>query len=292
MAKVRYIEDDKKEFVKIMDMLSKRFMRWQIWQDFITMFAISISNAVDKVHAPKREELYLQIIGKYNKEEQNLFPKLAGMVISALESNKNRDYLGELYMSLELNSHWRGQFFTPYHICELMAQINMGNLDETIEEKGYVTVNDPTCGAGALLVAYANSAESYLEKSGSNINWQMHVLFTAQDIDTVVALMCYIQLSLIGCAGYIKIGNTLTEPMSSWEAQRSLTMEESQYWYTPIYFSEVWNWRRTFQMMDAILSHEIKAEAEAEVIKEKTMPLEEHEYIELKTEESGQMSFL
>ena len=49
--------------------------------------------------------------------------------------------------------------------------------------------------------------------------------------------MCYIQLSLLGVAGYIKIANTLTEPMDSKD-----TLEK--YWFTPIYFSGVWTVRR------------------------------------------------
>jgi hypothetical protein len=33
------------------------------------------------------------------------------------------DFLGELIMELELSSHWKSQFFTPYTLCELMARM-------------------------------------------------------------------------------------------------------------------------------------------------------------------------
>lgn len=53
-------------------------------------------------------------------------------------------------------------------------------------------------------------------------------------------MMCYIQLSLLGAAAYIKIGNSLTEPMSSND-----TLEN--YWFTPMYFCEPWSLRRSIK---------------------------------------------
>lgn len=49
--------------------------------------------------------------------------------------------------------------------------------------------------------------------------------------------MCYLQLSLLGCAGYVKIANTLTDPMRKND-------DINKYWYTPMYFSDVWRIRR------------------------------------------------
>ena len=69
---------------------------------------------------------------------------------------------------------------------------------------------------------------------------------SAQDIDETVALMCYIQLSLLGVAAYIKVGNTITDPMSPDD-----TLEN--YWFTPMYFSDVWAMRRAVHQMDRLL---------------------------------------
>ncbi|MCI8403381.1 MAG: N-6 DNA methylase [Clostridia bacterium] len=290
------VADDQKEFVDTIKKIADRFPTWEVWRDFITMFATSISNVIDKVHAEKREAEYMKIIKKYNRAEQELFQHLAYLVVMALEKNKNRDFLGELYMALNLGSHWHGQFFTPYHICELMAKVTGGNPLEEIKEKGPIKVGDPTCGAGALLVAYANMAEAATLDSG--YNWQNHILFAAQDIDMVVGLMCYIQLSLIGCAGYVKIGNTLTEPMSEGEALTNLSKEESCYWYTPMYFSDVWCYRRLFYSLDAIIKPRKKPdkdedkqeEVEAQVVNA-TETEEEVSEIELIEGSNGQLSF-
>ena len=82
-----------------------------------------------------------------------------------------------------------------------------------------------------------------------HLNYQNHVLVVGQDIDEIVALMCYIQLSLLGVAAYIKIGNTFTEPMDPNDTTEN-------YWFTPIYFSDVWTTRRLVHQMDDLLKGE------------------------------------
>lgn len=223
------------EFIKLFRSLSQRFHPWEMWNDFITMFACAISNAVDKGHFDKREELYMKAIKKYNAQEREVFPQLAAEVVMALEKNPEQDFLGSVYMALNLGNEKAGQFFTPYHVCQLMADITIGNLLPQVKEQGYITINDCACGAGATLIAGIHSARRVLEKE--NLNWQNHILVTAQDIDFTTALMCYIQLSLLGCAAYIKIGNSLTDPMRANDSKEN-------YWYTPMYFMGPWTIRR------------------------------------------------
>ena len=76
-----------------------------------------------------------------------------------------------------------------------------------------------------------------MEKAMPSMNFQRHLLVVGQDIDETVALMCYIQISLLGVAGYIKVGNSITDPMTTDD-------DKSKYWYTPMYFSNIWVIRR------------------------------------------------
>ena len=206
----------------------------------MTMFACSISNSLDKDNFDKREKMYLQIINKYSKDEQNIFPKLAADTVMALEENQEQDFLGHIYMNLGLGSKSTSQFFTPYHICKLMAEVAIGDVIPEIKEKGYTSINDPCCGAGATLIAGVNAVKNRLEKE--NMNFQNHILVVAQDIDFTVAAMCYIQLSLLGVAGYVKVGNSLTEPITGDD-----NIED--YWFTPMYFSDIWHTRRLLEKM-------------------------------------------
>ena len=217
--------------------MTNRYRAWDVWRDFITMFACSLSNPLDKEHRDKREALYLEIIKKYNKQEQELFPELAAQTVLALEENPEQDFLGSIFMSLNLGNESNGQFFTPYHVCELMAEVTMDNTVQKVEQDGYISINDPCCGAGATLIAAIHAARKRLEKA--NLNYQNHVLIVAQDVDSTVALMCYIQLSLLGVAGMIKIGNSLTEPITNKDSTEN-------YWFTPMYFSPIWTARRLF----------------------------------------------
>lgn len=232
--------DYRKEFLKVFRQLTYRHRSWDIWSDFVTMFACSLSNPVDKTHFDERENEYLQIIKRYNKREQSLFPELAAHTVTALDENPEQDFLGGIFMELNFGDEHKGQIFTPYHVCELMAEVSMEDVVQRVEKDGYITIQDPCCGAGATLIAGIHTARKKLEKTG--LNYQNHVLIAAQDIDRVVALMCYIQLSLLGVAAYIKIGNTFTDPMAENDSKEN-------YWYTPMYFSQIWTMRRLFRSL-------------------------------------------
>ena len=240
--------DGRKEFLDSFRKLTYRHRAWDIWRDFVIMFACSLSNPVDKGHYDEREARYMRIIRKYNKQEQAIFPELAAQTVLALEENQEQDFLGSIFMELNLGNESGGQFFTPYHICELMAEIALSDdVVRQVNEQGYVTIHDPCCGAGATLIAGVHAARKQLEKE--NLNYQNHVLVVAQDIDEIVALMCYIQLSLLGVAAYIKVGNTFTEPITDGDSMKN-------YWFTMMYFSDVWATRRLVRKMDELLKGE------------------------------------
>lgn len=86
------------------------------------------------------------------------FTEMLALLVVALEDNPEQDFLGELYMCLGLGNDHSGQFFTPYHICEVMSAVTTPTeeFQQKIGDRGWVAVCDPTCGAGALLVAFAN----------------------------------------------------------------------------------------------------------------------------------------
>lgn len=230
-------KDIRKNFLQTFNQLTKRYRAFDVWRDFIIMFACSLSNPVDKTHYEEREERYLKIIKKYNKQEQEKFPELAAYVVMALEENPEQDFLGSIFMELNLGNKSSSQFFTPYHVCEMMAKMTEEDVVSSVKEKGYITITDPCCGAGDTLIAAVNEAKKQLAKE--NLNFQNYILIVAQDIDEIVALMCYIQLYLLGVAAYIKVGDVFTQPISTDDSREN-------YWFTMMYFSDVWSIRRLF----------------------------------------------
>ena len=237
----------RKDFIRVFSKLTGKYRAYDIWADFVTMAACAISNSVDKSHFDERENEYLRIVKKYSKEEQELFSELFAHVVLALEENPEQEFLGDVYTQMGLNSKAHQQIFTPYHIAQMMSEITMEKVEEEIEDKGFVTAHDSCCGGGVTLIAAANVAKERLQKKG--LNFQNHILVTGQDIDPIVTMMSYIQLSLLGVAGYFKVGNSITEPMS---AADSL----DNYWFTPMYFSTVWHYRRMFKKLDWLFKSE------------------------------------
>lgn len=244
-----------KELVKLFDRLTQRHSRWEVWADFVYMTAAALSNAVDKAHFEERETDYLAIARKYSKAELEAVAEMFALLGIGMDENPDQDFLGELFMSLDLGNPYKGQFFTPYSVCRMMAQITgTDGLKAKLDRQGWVSVNDCCCGAGALLVAFAN------ECLWQKINYQTSVLFVAQDIDLTAGLMCYIQLSLLGCPGYVVIGNTLTEPSISLDGRGLIPQDKGNVWYTPFYFRDVWHWRRVWARMDRLFQSGSKEE--------------------------------
>lgn len=227
-----------KQFQDIFDSLCVKHPRSKVWDDFVNMSACAIANTVDKTHRDTREERYLRCAKGYSEKELECIAELLALVVLALEQNPDQDFLGHIYMLQGFGNARTGQFFTPYHISKCMAKL-LGNGAEEIQRKGFITVSDPCCGSGGMLIAYANAL---LE---DHINYQHSALFMAQDIDQTVALMCYIQLSLLGCAGYVAIGDSLANPVTD------AVLDEENVWKTPFYFQDVWTWRRIYAAVSA-----------------------------------------
>jgi len=191
------------QFQDVFSTLSLHHGSRSVWADFVVMAACSISNCVDVDNRASREKMYLNVSKQYTAAELDHFVQLFVLTVEALEDNPDQDFLGEIFNQLELYNKDSGQFFTPYTVAKMMALMLCGNPADEIAEKGYFSVSDPCCGAGALLIGFANAARE------QGVDYQRDVIFAAQDIDFKVAMMCYIQLSMLGCSGYVIVGNSL-----------------------------------------------------------------------------------
>ncbi|MDO4301809.1 MAG: N-6 DNA methylase [Clostridia bacterium] len=248
----RYVSGNESEiaFLKAFNEFCYSRSSWQVWSDLITAIACSISNAIDKIHFEKREQEYMECMERLGSVEKAA--EVFNAIIMALENNPDQDFLGHMYMALDMGNHWRGQFFTPYHISKYMAKMTINDdINTEIENKGYISINDCCCGGGAMLIGAANVLKE------QNINFQQKALFVAQDIDRVVALMCYIQLSLLGCPGYVCVGNSLTNPITGHLLFPNENKNEGQeLWYTPMFCTDVWHYRKLSLKLKGIFESE------------------------------------
>ena len=152
-----------KEFLDRFNTLCRSRNSWQVWSDVITTMACALANSVNKENSDfqKREDEYKECIERLGGVQ--VPSEMFALMTMALDENPEQDFLGSMFMKLELGSHWKGQFFTPYNICKLMAEINCEELATQIEEKGWVSVNDCACGYTKRTIPQPNLKTSQAE---------------------------------------------------------------------------------------------------------------------------------
>ncbi|EJZ6455997.1 DUF1738 domain-containing protein [Salmonella enterica subsp. enterica serovar Braenderup] len=191
------------QFVSLFNQTAPCENRWQVFSDFVHMAACSLFNAVHRDEAFEAD--YMQRVARYSAEDAHNMSRLLAEVIQGLEFCPT-DFLGQIFMSLELGNARHGQYFTPYSVSYTMARMTLSNRLSVLTsgERDFITVSDPACGAGGMIVAMA---EAMLE---AGFNPQKQMVAYCVDIDPVAAMMCYIQLSLMGIPAIVATGNSLT----------------------------------------------------------------------------------
>ncbi|MCQ4271035.1 N-6 DNA methylase [Pseudomonas kuykendallii] len=213
----------RKSLIKLLDQASRRRHLWEVFGDFVEMGALAMSNSVNLTQFAEREARYLALIQRYEPDEQKLFPKMLGELVLAIEYGPD-DVLGRVFGELDLGNAARGQFFTPYEVCVAMARLQVGDgadLRQRIQQRGFIRLNEPAAGAGALVIAMAEAMQH------QHINYQQHLHVIAQDVDSRAVHMAYLQLSLLHIPAVVILGNTLA-------------LEEREHWYTPAHILGLW----------------------------------------------------
>ncbi len=269
-----YIKDGQ-ELIKGIQKLACRHPTYQIFQDWLEISAIAISNAVDKAGFDEREQRYLELINQYSKEEQDEIVGLLATFTMTLNDVVERrgpsDVLGEVFHGLELHNKYKGQFFTPNHICEFMGQAMIaGDTEKVINENGFVSVCEPCVGSGGLVIGFASAMDKH------NFNYQTDMCVTAVDIDIKCVHMAYLQLSLYGIPAKIIHGN-------------SLTGEQWSVWYTPSYIFGLWSLREGTTIKNVQEAVKTKQEEMKSQAVELLQDEPQYEVEELKVEPNGQI---
>lgn len=199
---------------------------YTVLRDFFELSAISIRNAVDFGRDSETYEMrYKAIAEKYRKEYLEIiasaFAMLGAQILKAANGDiPFADWAGEIYMDSGTSNGKAGQFFTPYSVSRCMAQINFPKEEVLAKLEGdsdrVITIYEPTCGAGGLIVASIDA----LHTAGVNYSWNAFV--DCGDIDPRCVHMTYTTLSLLGVPAVVRLGD-------------ALTMEYREAWFTPAY---------------------------------------------------------
>jgi len=143
---------------------------------------------------------------KFTYEQGSELGRLFDIYVKAVEDMPFSDILGELFMRLDINSVRAGQFFTPFPIAEFMSKVTFDSdtFMGQVQEKGCVTVCDPACGSGVMLLAFAKVVHEALGREGTG-----KLDLFGMDVDVRCVNMCRIQLRLNGLDGFGKMAGML-----------------------------------------------------------------------------------
>lgn len=218
--------DFKKNIYNIFNSMVYDRSYYEIVSDFFEMSAIAIRNAVDL--RPSREmyeERYLQTAKHYKPEQLQKFSQALAIlqkeISSAVDGNAAfADWAGEIYMESRTSNSNLGQFFTPYHVSKVIALcgLDISHITAKIaaDPDTVITIGEPTCGAGGLIVAAIE------ELSRQNINYAWNVFVDCGDIDARCVHMTYLTLSLLGVPAVVRRGD-------------ALLLDYKEEWLTPAY---------------------------------------------------------
>ena len=184
-----------KEFIKVFEHIGYRHNWMNVFEDFLDICICVFAYGRD-------EDRYHEIIKRYSKEEQRIFPDLMAEMVMAYEKGSDQsgswiDLLGDFYMEFGSRNGQQhlGQFFTPPAVCNVMAQLTV-NGPISYGEK----VNDCACGSGRTLLA---AARMFPEN-------RVNGFYVGQDLDSKVCKMAVINFVMYGLRGVIINMNTIS----------------------------------------------------------------------------------
>src|SRR6185369_12220296 len=153
---IRPLQRRATELARMLNSLSRRHSMERLFRDWVEMSALAISNRVDLAQYQPREERYMQIVKQYSKDEAHNMAEMYALFAAELDLTRECVF-GPLLAKLELGSKsaqkWLGQFFSPWHLCYMMAKMTVGDKDDVqkmIGDRGFFTAMEPACGAGAM----------------------------------------------------------------------------------------------------------------------------------------------
>ena len=193
-----------KDFLTLFDGLSLSHARVEVFRDFLDVFLYALSCSYCR-------EDYTRVCSMYDEHEIRVFMQMVQTV--ADHSEGFSDVLGDIFMEYISHGH-NGQFFTPQHVSDLMAEVTCGCI------RPGQSVYDPTCGSGRMLLSAVRS----LNRKDPN----GRIFCYGSDIDLTCVKMTAINMLMNSIPGEIAWMNTLT--MEHWRSYRTGLMRIGNVW--------------------------------------------------------------
>lgn len=194
------------DFRQILQRLSHQRDTHSVFDTFTCLAACALA-------AQTREAEYFEAIKGWKREELELFAEALGALTAEMETKPFEDILGGYYMEFVLSTKGQqrhGEFHTPKPVCDLMAQIIMGD-PASLPKEGSITVCEPACGSGAMILSIGQVCPPEARR---------RLRVTAIDISRTACDMAFINTTLWGIPTRVIHGDSLA--MKYWAAWSNL----------------------------------------------------------------------
>ncbi|WP_299846403.1 N-6 DNA methylase [uncultured Paracoccus sp.] len=194
------------DFLRALDGFDRSKTRSETFRIFCEMAYCALAKRVSPCpeQRDRLEADYMRCVGLFPKpDDVRRMPELLGIATLAIAGG-GVDFIGEVAGAIGALDARLGQFFTPYEVSRLMAEMSLGDVAAQIEAQGFITVQEPAAGAGGMVLAMADALE------GQGFDPARHVWVEAVELSRSTFHMAYIQIASRGIAGRVIHGNSLT----------------------------------------------------------------------------------
>jgi hypothetical protein len=190
------------DFRKILERLAHGHDTRRVFDAFVRL-------AVCAVAAQTREAEYLEEAKHWQKPELELFAQALGSLVREMELEPFTDLIGGYYMEFALSSkgqQWGGEYHTPKPVTDMMARMLFD--PESFPADRPITVCEPTCGAGAMILSVGQVCPPEARR---------RLRVTAIDINRTTCDMAFLNTTLWGIPCRVIHGNALSnEYWAAW----------------------------------------------------------------------------
>ena len=169
------------------------FSHYDVFRDWIGLMLSALQ---------RDDDAYLDTLSRYDRDGDrdrgecvpDLFATALSELMAAIDET-GRDVLGDVYEAFGMQTDAFGQYFTPHTVAATMAEIQTATDEDSTQEEP-VTIADPACGSGRMLVLVARQQDAPTVCFG-------------QDTDLVCVQMAALNLCFFNIDGAIVYGDSL-----------------------------------------------------------------------------------
>lgn len=257
------LDDYRKAFLNLLPNVSPSYDLRSIFCDACRIFCLSFRGVI--ASGKEKDEIereYQTFLEKYGNDGMQKISILLSYVVQALELRRS-DFLGHVQEGINATrGKDAGQFYTPDSVSVMMAR--MCAMGQEVKPGRIIKIGDPSCGAGALLIAGVEALMDVGVRQGD-------VLVSGEDLDPTACNIFYVQATLLGYAAIVTRMDSLS--MQVYEGP----------WYTIGYFAHCMPMR--------IMCEAVKEESSEEQMPQEKKPEEPVKEINVRDLVQGEFNF-